>query len=156
LRISRANGARPDVSRNAQLLVVDLFPTLGYDSNMRLNRAMIYVKDLNLMAAFYANTLGLKPVEETRTQNWVEFEAGAAKFSLHAIPSEVADRIQISSPPIPREKNPVKLSFEVDDVVSVRKRLESLGVTILQRPWGSLDGIDPEGNVFGIYAKGSA
>jgi catechol 2,3-dioxygenase-like lactoylglutathione lyase family enzyme len=119
---------------------------------MRLNRAMIYVKDFNRMAAFYGNTLGLKPVEETRMENWMEFEAGATKFALHAIPSEIADQIQISSPPRPREKNPVKLSFEVDDIASERQRLESLGVTIVQRPWGAYDGIDPEGNVFGIYS----
>jgi hypothetical protein len=35
----------------------------------------------------------------------------------------------------------MKLSFEVDDVASERKRLESLGVSIVQRPWGSYDGI---------------
>jgi len=96
--------------------------------------------------------IGLKPVEETRMENWVEFEAGAARFSLHSIPSEIADHIRISSPPRPREKNPVKLSFEVDDIASERRRLESLGVTIVQRPWGAYDGIDPEGNVFGIYS----
>jgi len=28
---------------------------------MRLNRATIFVKDINRMTAFYANTLGLKP-----------------------------------------------------------------------------------------------
>lgn len=119
---------------------------------MRLNRAMIYVKDLERMAAFYENTLGLKPVEETRLENWVEFEAGNTRFSLHAIPSQIAQQIEISSPPRPREKNPIKLSFEVDDAAAERARLESLGVTIVQRPWGAYDGIDPEGNVFGIYA----
>ena len=121
---------------------------------MRLNRAMIYVKDVNRMAAFYGHTLGLKPIEETRMENWVEFEAGAIKFALHAIPSEIADRIEISAPPRPREKNPVKLSFEVDDAVSERQRLESLGVPIVQRRWGAYDGIDPEGNIFGIYSAG--
>jgi catechol 2,3-dioxygenase-like lactoylglutathione lyase family enzyme len=119
---------------------------------MRLNRAVIFVKDINRMTAFYANTLGLKPVEETRMENWVEFDAGAAKFSLHSIPPEIADNVRISSPPQPREKNPVKLSFEVDDIASERRRLESLGVTIVERPWGACDGIDPEGNVFGIYS----
>ena len=68
------------------------------------------------MAAFYTNTLGLKPIEKTRMGNCVEFEAGATKFALHAIPSEIADQIEISVPPRPREKNPIKLSFEVDDV----------------------------------------
>jgi predicted enzyme related to lactoylglutathione lyase len=44
----------------------------------------------------------------------------------------------------------VKLSFEVEDVVSEIERLEALGVTIIKRPWGAYDGVDPEGNVFGI------
>jgi catechol 2,3-dioxygenase-like lactoylglutathione lyase family enzyme len=117
---------------------------------MRLNRAMIYVNDLPRMAAFYGDVLGLKPIEETRMDTWVEFEAGAARFSLHAIPARIAEQIEISSPPRPREKSPVKLSFEVEDVASERRRLESLGVTVVRRPWGAFDGIDPEGNVFGI------
>jgi predicted enzyme related to lactoylglutathione lyase len=121
---------------------------------MRLNRAMIYVKDINRMAAFYWNTIGLKPIEETRMENWVEFEAGATKFALNVIPSEIADQIEISSPPRPREKNAVKLSFEVGDLASERQRLESLGVPIVQRPWGAYDGIDPEGNIFGICSAG--
>ena len=113
---------------------------------------MIYVKDLDRMAAFYERTLGLKLIQETRLDNWVEFETGNAKFSLHAIPSHIADQIEISSPPRPREQNPIKLSFEVDDAAAERVRLDSLGVTVLQRPWGSYDGVDPEGNVFGIYS----
>jgi predicted enzyme related to lactoylglutathione lyase len=48
------------------------------------------------------------------------------------------------------EKDPVKLFFEVDDVEAERARLASLGVAMVQRPWGSRDGIDPEGNIFGI------
>jgi hypothetical protein len=27
-----------------------------------------------------------------------------------------------------------------------------MGITMVQRPWGAWDGIDPEGNVFGIRA----
>ena len=115
---------------------------------------MIYVKDIHRMAAFYGNVLGLKPIEETRLESWVEFEAGAAKFALHAIPSEIVDQIELSSPPRPREENPVKLSFAVDDVASECQRLGSLGVPIVQRPWGALDGIDPEGNIFGIDSAG--
>jgi len=42
----------------------------------------------------------------------------------------------------------------VDDVASERQRLESLGVSIVQRPWGSYDGIDPEGNIFEICSVG--
>jgi predicted enzyme related to lactoylglutathione lyase len=113
---------------------------------------MIYVKDLHRMAAFYGDILGLKLIDETRMDTWVEFEAGAAQFALHAIPPQIAHQIQTSSPPQPREKNPVKLIFEVENLVSERRRLEALGVTIVQRPWGTFDGIDPEGNIFQIYS----
>lgn len=104
------------------------------------------------MAAFYGDTLGLRLIGETRTDAWVEFDEGSTKFALQAIPPQIADEIEISSPPRPRERNPVKLSFEVDDVASERKRLEALGVTIVLRPWGTCDGIDPEGNIFQIYS----
>lgn len=105
------------------------------------------------MAAFYADTLGLKPVQETRLDNRVEFEGGGARFSLHAIPPVIASQIQISSPPQAREQGSIKLSFEVEDVPSEIRRLESLGVTLVRRPWGAVDGIDPEGNVFGIHSR---
>ena len=123
---------------------------------MRLTRAMIFVKDIRRMAEFYEKTLGLKPIEETRLENWVEFDAGRAGFSLHAIPSELAQDIEITSPPRPRERDPVKLTFEVDNLASQLRRLKSLGVPILDRPWGAHDGVDPEGNVFGIVESASA
>ncbi len=139
-------------SRSRRLRIA-LGAPLGYDAEMRLNRAMIYVKDLPRMAAFYGEILGLKAIEETRMDNWVEFEAGTARFALHAVPSHLARQIEISSPPQPRERNAVKLSFEVDDIASERKRLESLGVVVIQRPWGAYDGVDPEGNIFGICSE---
>ena len=81
----------------------------------------------------------------------MEFDAGAATFALHAIP--LAQRCEAPSTPHVRENNPVKLSFEVADSAAERERLEALGVTIVQRPWGAYDGVDPEGNVFGIYSR---
>jgi hypothetical protein len=42
------------------------------------------------------------------------------------------------------------LIFEVADSAVEASRLAALGVTILQRPWGTWDGIDPEGNIFQI------
>jgi predicted enzyme related to lactoylglutathione lyase len=117
---------------------------------MRLTSAMVYVKDLPRMRAFYGEMLGVKPSNETWTESWAEFDAGGIWFALHAIPPEIASQIEISSPPRPRGQNPVKLVFEVDDVDAERERLESLGAAMVQRPWGAWDGIDPEGNVFGI------
>ena len=81
-----------------------------------------------------------------------------ARFSLHAIPTEIAKSIEIGSPPTPREEDPVKLVFKVKDVELVRARLESLGVQILRRPWqkpgAACDAVDPEGNVFQICSPG--
>ena len=117
---------------------------------MQLHRAMIYVKDLPRMAMFYGEMLGFKRVDDGRFDSWVEFDAGGARFALHAIPAEIARHIEISSPPRARENGPVKLFFQVEDVEAERARLASLGITMMQRPWGSWDGIDPEGNIFGI------
>ena len=111
---------------------------------------MIYVTDLPRMATFYGETLGFKRIDDGRFDSWVEFDAGGARFALHAIPAEIARHIEISSPPRVRETDPVKLVFQVEDVETERARLASLGITMVQRPWGSWDGIDPEGNVFGI------
>lgn len=111
--------------------------------------AMIFVKDLPRMAAFYEEALGLTLVADTRQETWVEFGDG---FSLHAIPAEIAAGIHTPSPPRPRETDPVKLSFEVDDLAAAYARLERLGVTLLDRPWGDRDRVDPEGNVFDLRA----
>jgi catechol 2,3-dioxygenase-like lactoylglutathione lyase family enzyme len=116
---------------------------------MRLTRAMLYVKDIHRMAAFYSGTLGLKPIAATRTETWVDLQAGTANLALHAIPPEIATGIEIADA---RENNPVKLMFEVDDVASECERLEALGVTVRRRPWGAADCIDPEGNIFQIFA----
>ncbi len=111
---------------------------------------MLYVKDLPRMVEFYEGSLGLKPIGETRLDTWVEFDAGGSRFALHAIPPRIASQIEISAPPQPRETSPLKLIFEVADSAVEASRLAALGVTILQRPWGTWDGIDPEGNIFQI------
>src|SRR5678809_824984 len=118
---------------------------------MRLGCAMIYVKDLQRMRDFYTEMLRSKPVNQEWTDSWAEFDAGSARFALHAIPAEIANGIEISTPPKPREHGAIKLIFRVEDVGAERARLESLGITMLNRPWQnpaeSCEGIDPEGNI---------
>jgi predicted enzyme related to lactoylglutathione lyase len=125
-------------------------------AHMRLRSAMLYVKDLERMKQFYGDMLGAKPTNRDWTDVWATFDTGGARFSLHAIPAEIAKQIEITSPPTPREKDPVKLIFEVKDVESERSRLESLGIRMLRRPWQqpgeACDAVDPEGNVFQICA----
>ena len=111
---------------------------------------MIFVKDLHCMAAFYGGTMRLKPIDDSRTDSWVEFDAGGIRLALHAIPSHIAENIEITQPPRAREDNPLKLIFVVDDLEARISSLEAKGVKIIRQPWGACDVIDPEGNIFQI------
>jgi len=119
---------------------------------MRLHGAMLYVKDLPRMAAFYRDVLGLHPVEETRQPDWVEFQDGGAQFALHAIPAAIAAGISIDSPPRVRAQGGIKLTFAVKDVEAVLASIEAMGLPLLRRPWGGVEAVDPEGNVFALRA----
>jgi predicted enzyme related to lactoylglutathione lyase len=126
---------------------------------MQLRSAMLYVKDLERMKRFYSDMLGVEPTNQDWTDVWAAFDTGGARFALHAIPAEIAKNIEIAFPPTPREKDPVKLIFEVKDVESERERLETLGIQMLRRPWqkpgNSCDAVDPEGNIFQICSPGT-
>jgi hypothetical protein len=118
---------------------------------MRLARAILFAKDFEGMLAFYRDSLGLTPVGGREISGWAELDAGGTRLALHAIPSEIADRINLQSPARPREETPIKLVFVVSDVSAERARLVSLGVCMSEvRSWGGCDGVDPEGNVFQI------
>jgi catechol 2,3-dioxygenase-like lactoylglutathione lyase family enzyme len=119
---------------------------------MRLDGAMLFVKDLDRMTAFYRDVLGLQPIEETRLENWVEFRGDGVRFSLHAVPSAIATGIHIDSPPHPREQSSAKLTFSVQSVDTTLQKIEEMGLPLLRRPWGGTEAVDPEGNVFAVSA----
>ena len=124
---------------------------------MRLQSAMLFVKDLEGMKCFYSEILASNPTKQDATGTCFTFTTGGVRFSLHAIPAEIAKGIVIESTPTPREQNPIKLIFEVKDVEAERTRLQALGVQMLRRPWqkpgDASDGVDPEGNVFQICSS---
>ena len=113
---------------------------------------MLFVKDLDRMTAFYTEVLGMHAIAETRLSDWVELESASSRFSLHAIPAQAASDITIESPPVPRERSAVKLTFAVTDVDGTLAQIEAMGLPLLRRPWGSVEATDPEGNVFGLAA----
>jgi predicted enzyme related to lactoylglutathione lyase len=116
---------------------------------------MLYVKDLARMREFYVGVLQTPPINTEWTDTWALFDAGGTKFALHAIPADHADGTELSSPT--PKKSSVKLVFAVGDVPAERLRLETTGVTTLQRSWQepgeSCDCVDPEGNIFQIAAR---
>ena len=120
---------------------------------MRLGQAMLFVRDIEAMAAFYRDAIGLEPIAETHREDWIEFDAGEASFALHSIPRDVAQVIEKNVKTAVRETQSCKLLFTVDDLDAERARLAAAGVTILDRPWGGWDVVDPEGNVRGVRAS---
>ena len=116
-----------------------------------LARAILFVKDLERMTAFYGDALGLALVPERSSEGWAELEAGGATLALHAIPPHIAKSIRIGTPPAPRSEAPTKLAFAVSDLDAARARLVALGAKMAEpSSWGSCDGVDLEGNVFQI------
>ena len=123
---------------------------------MKLQGAILFVKDMERMKRFYGEMLGPSAGDQGPTDAWATFETAGGCFSLHAIPAEIAKNIRIESPPVPREQQSLKLIFEVKDVELERERLEKHGIEILRRPWQTpgkaCDAVDPEGNIFQICA----
>src|SRR6478752_432469 len=109
---------------------------------------MIFVRDLGAMERFYRDAIGLVPVERTRQPEWVEF-GGEARFSLHQIPPHILAGMPPPSGE-PRESGSTKLSFSVANLGAEVARLRGHGVRVIERPWGGIDFVDPEGNVCGL------
>jgi len=120
---------------------------------MPLAGVMLFVKDLPGLTAFYRDVLGLEPIEATRLSDWVEFRGDGARFSLHAIPPAIAAGISIESPPRAREQGGTKLAFRVRDVEATLASVQAMGLPLLKRPWGAVEAVDPEGNVFALQKE---
>jgi predicted enzyme related to lactoylglutathione lyase len=120
---------------------------------MRLDQAMIFVKDLERMTAFYRDIVGLCLTEPHQSDGWAEFKTDGLGFSLHAIPASYSGPIDNGDPPVPREGQSLKLIFSTDDPDKEAARLKQLGVAVLHRPWGGWDFVDPEGNVVGVRSS---
>ena len=117
-----------------------------------LATALVFVKDLDRMIAFYRDGVGLR-VDE-RAEGWAVLDAGGVSLALHAIPAAIAARIEIATPPTPRSDTPIKLVFETADVATARTQLAAHGAVMFEpRGATSCDGADPEGNVFQIRAR---
>jgi predicted enzyme related to lactoylglutathione lyase len=120
---------------------------------MNLGSAIIFAKDMDRMTTFYRDGLGLRPRPETSSEGWAEFEAGGAVLALHVIPPQIAQGIEIATPPQAREDTPIKLVFETADLDAARRHLIAHGAVMSEPRKGkrrSCDGLDPEGNVFQI------
>ncbi len=123
--------------------------------NLVLGRVMLYAKDLKRIVAFYRDILGFATIPSRfNPDEFVVLDAGNAQLCLHQIPEVIARNIDISDPPEPRLRVPVKIMFVIEDVEGTRERLVARGVPMgaVQNfpPLVYCDGNDPEGNIFQI------
>lgn len=106
---------------------------------LRLSRIVLYTSNMDAMAAFYRDVLGLKPM--TKEKGWQTFDAGGCEIALHGGKSTLGAR-------------PPKLAFDVKDVPAAREALVERGAKMGKvSSDGTLTlcgGKDPDGNPFSL------
>ena len=102
---------------------------------MKLARVILFTGQMEKMANFYGEILGLKVISEEK--GWREFSAGAASITLHSGPSS------------PGRKGP-NIVFHAKDVAVLRNKLVARGAKFREVRQGPIfclcDGKDPDGN----------
>jgi len=119
--------------------------------------AVVYAKDVDRLARFYAELAGLELVH--RAADHAVLESEDFELVVVAIPEPTASRIVIATPPERRGNTAVKLVFHVDDLAAARARAQAAGGGLdpIGKEWSfqgdrACDGIDPEGNVIQVRA----
>lgn len=112
----------------------------------RLVTVELYSKDVERLAAFYRDVLGvpLEPGDEERTHYetfWGEWGTPSTGFLFFAI--QPAKEVS--------ETRGAELGFQVDDLDAAHQRVVESGATVLEpptaRPWGRTSTyLDPDGN----------
>ena len=114
--------------------------------------AVLYVKDVAKVAAFYEHVVGLEPTEVD--EGYVVLSSPGMDLVVVQMRPEVADGVEISDPPQAREDTPIKLVFGVPSLAGARESAPSFGAKLRppEREWEFhgrrvCDGVAPEGNV---------
>jgi predicted enzyme related to lactoylglutathione lyase len=114
------------------------------------SQAVLYVRDLELLAVFYRECIGLAPAETG--DGYRELRAdGLVLWLVGGRQSPDADTDRDGS--VRRRSDvPVKLAFEVGSIDRAAGSIEGFGGTVAQTSWNFAgyrrrDAVDPEGNV---------
>lgn len=129
--------------------------------NVAKSGAVVFVKQLERMTAFYREVAMLAPMQQE--DGYAVLESGSLQLVVHAIAPHIAATFEISAPPQVREEASVKLVFPVADLAVARRAAAAHGGRLLppENEWiwqgfRVCDGIDPEGNVFQLRASAAA
>jgi predicted enzyme related to lactoylglutathione lyase len=121
-------------------------------------RAVLFVKDLERVAAFYVGALVLTRLSGDKDH--AVLECDGFELVVHQIPKQIADTIVVTQPPIRRVWGAIRLDFPVASIAESRKLARALGGEIDDAPpaWADRNtnlffGHDPEGNQFGVSQR---
>ncbi len=115
--------------------------------------AVLYVKDLDTMRAFYETCFAMS-TQLLDEQGFCVLSSTEWELSLVRVPHSLAGSITITDPPQRRKGTPLKLAFSVADIEAVASMITTAGGQI--DPDESAfefqhrrhrDFLDPEGNV---------
>jgi hypothetical protein len=95
-------------------------------------RAVLFVKDLEKVAAFYVGALALTRLSGDKDH--AVLECDGFELVVHQIPKRIADTIVIAQPPIRRVWGAIRLDFPVASVADSRKLARALGGEIDDAP----------------------
>lgn len=113
----------------------------------------LYAKDLARLAGFYESLLGM--ARSHASDELVVLQTQDVQLIVHQLPSQVASRISITSPPTLREESALKFFFTVPGIADAGAKAAALGGGVLDqvyegRGFRACNAWDPEGNVFQV------
>lgn len=127
-------------------------PTERYSLNTPAAGAVLYAKDMEQVAAFYAAVLDLRTA--VRDFEHIRLEGSALELVVRQVLAPLAAQIAISSPPARRENAAIKPVFFVPSLAQARTTaaVHRGALNGSEREWmyescRVCDGVDPEGNV---------
>lgn len=112
---------------------------------------VIYAKDLAHLAQFYTQILNLHFAHQS--SELMVLDSADLHIVLHAIPADIAQRIEISQPPQRRENAAMKFFATVASLAAAQELAAQLGGEVFADAWEgpgfrACNAMDPEGNVF--------
>lgn len=120
--------------------------------------AVIYAKDVSRVSAFYARVANLAIAHEEADHACLE--SAALQLFIVAMNPQVAARVHIAQPPVPRENTALKFIFPVASLSAARRFAADAGGVLkpAESEWTfnghrHCDGHDPEGNVFQLRER---
>lgn len=120
--------------------------------------AVIYVKDVARVGAFYAKVAEL--TLSLPEPGYASLESPALQLFIVAMNPDIAATVEIAQPPVPREDTALKFIFPVASLAQARRLAAESGGTLkpVEAEWEfngyrHCDGHDPEGNVFQLRER---